>query len=393
MRPTAPGVAGRPLRVLLWGTYDTGKPRVRLLREGLRRNGAAVLEVHHPLWDAIEDKSQVRGLRRWLKLAANAAIAYPRLVWRYLRAPPHDVVLVAYPGLLDLFVLRPFAWARRVPLAWDWFLSAYDTIVLDRRLLSPRNPAAWLIRALEWSGPRLANVTFMDTAAHARRMEQVFGLPEGRIGRVWVGAEEARFSAGGDGVAHGDDAARPFTVLFYGQFIPLHGADVIVEAAAALRDHDVDWLLVGTGQEAARIDAALARHALPRVRRVDWMPYAELRDAMAGADVVLGIFGTSDKAASVIPNKVFQAAMARRPLITRDSPALREFLPDAPPFVSLVPAGDAGALAAAVLRAKAMLPGTRIVPDLALAPFDTAAIGCQLVELLQRATGRGAHNA
>jgi hypothetical protein len=95
----------------------------------------------------------------------------------------------------------------------------------------------------------------------------------------------------------------------------------------------------------------------------------------------------------VIPNKVFQAAMARRPLITRDSPALREFLPDAPPFVSLVPAGDAGALAAAVLRAKAMLPGTRIVPDLALAPFDTAAIGCQLVELLQRATGRGAHNA
>jgi glycosyltransferase involved in cell wall biosynthesis len=182
-------------------------------------------------------------------------------------------------------------------------------------------------------------------------------------------------------------------VLFYGQFIPLHGADVIVEAAAALRDHDIDWLLVGTGQEAARIDAALARHALPHVRRVDWMPYADLRDAMAGADVVLGIFGTSDKAASVIPNKVFQAAMARRPLITRDSPALREFLPDAPPFVSLVPAGDAAALAAAVLRAKAMLPGAQMVPDLALAPFDTAAIGRQLLELLQGTARRSAHNA
>src|SRR5690242_7863908 len=100
---------GRPPRVLLWGTYDTGKPRVRLLREGLRRNGADVVECHVPLWEAIEDKSQVRGLGRWLGLAARALGAYPRLLWRYLRAPAHDVVLVAYPGLLDLFVIKPFA--------------------------------------------------------------------------------------------------------------------------------------------------------------------------------------------------------------------------------------------------------------------------------------------
>jgi glycosyltransferase involved in cell wall biosynthesis len=386
MRPTTP-VAGRPLRVLLWGTYDTGKPRVRLLREGLARNGAQVLELHHPLWDAIEDKSQVRGLKRWLKLAASALFAYPRLAWRYLRAPKHDVVLVAYPGLLDLFVLRPFAWARRVPLAWDWFLSAYDTIVLDRKLLSPRNPVAWGIRALEWVAPRLADVTFMDTAAHARRMERVFGLAEGRIGRVWVGAEEARFSE----APTPDGEPRAFTVLFYGQFIPLHGAQTIVDAAASLRDEAIDWLLVGTGQEAARIDDALARLALPRVRRIEWMPYGQLRDAMARADVVLGIFGTSDKAASVIPNKVFQATMARRPLITRDSPALREFLPDAPPWVQLVPAGDPAALAAAVLRARAGLPRDPVepgpgAPDHALAPFDTAAIGRQLLEVLRRGT-------
>ena len=379
MRPTTNDVAGRPLRVLLWGTYDTGKPRVRLLREGLRRTGAEVFEIHQPLWTAIEDKSQVRGAGRWLKLAATALFAYPRLAWRYLRAPQHDVVLVAYPGLLDVFAIRAFAWMRRTPVAWDWFLSAYDTIVLDRGLLSPRNPLAWMIRALEWTAARLADIVFMDTAAHARRMERLFGLAQGRVGHVWVGAEEETFA----GAAPADATPRPFTVLFYGQFIPLHGAPSIVDAAALLRDEGIEWLLVGTGQDAERIDAALARLALPRVRRVAWMPYTELRDAMARADVVLGIFGGSEKAASVIPNKVFQAVMARRPLITRDSPAVREFLPDAPPWVQFVPAGDARALADAVLRAQAGLPPHPVAPELALAPFDTAAIGRQLAQVLQ----------
>jgi glycosyltransferase involved in cell wall biosynthesis len=153
-----------------------------------------------------------------------------------------------------------------------------------------------------------------------------------------------------------------------------------------LRDEDIDWWLVGTGQDADHIDAELARRALPGVHRVPWMAYPQLRDAMARADVVLGIFGTSDKAASVIPNKVFQAAMARRPLITRDSPALREFLPEAPPYVQFVPAGDPEALAAAVLHAKAVLPPHPLAPELALGPFDTAAIGRQLRAVLMDAT-------
>jgi glycosyltransferase involved in cell wall biosynthesis len=380
MRRTT-SLAGRPLRVLLWGTYDTGKPRVRLLVDGLRHNGADVHECHVDLWGGIEDKSQVRGIGRWLKLAARAAFAYPRLVVDYLRAPAHDVVLVAYPGLVDLFVVKPFAWIRRVPVAWDWFLSAYDTIVLDRRLVSPRHPIAWMIRGVEWLAVRVADVTFMDTAAHARRMERVFGLAEGRIGRVWVGAEQAAFAPTAENA--NASAQGAFTVLFYGQFIPLHGARTIVEAAALLRDAPIDWLLVGQGQEAAHIDGSLAALALPRVRRIAWMPYDRLRDAMARADVVLGIFGTSDKAASVIPNKVFQAVMSRRPLITRDSPALREFLREAPPFVQFVPAGDAEALAAAVRTACEGLHGAPMPEDLAMAAFDANAIGAQLVDLLR----------
>lgn len=377
--------ASKLTRVVLWGTYDTGKPRVRLLRDGLLRNGVEVLEIHSALWQGVEDKSLVRGLRRWARLAAAAVSAYPRLVRQYLRAPAHDAVLVAYPGMIDLFVLRMFAWWRRTPLAWDWFLSAYDTIVLDRKLVALRGPAAWGIRFVEWIAARLADVAFMDTAAHARRMERLFGLPQGRLGSVWVGAEESAFriSAATEVNGSSDSVRRPFSVLFYGQLIPLHGISTIVEAAALTQKEDIEWLLVGRGQESAILADALARHSLPRVRWVEWMDYGRLIDAMQRADVVLGIFGTSEKAGSVIPNKVFQAAMAGRPIITRDSPAIRELLRETPPLVQFVPAGDASALAAAVRLAKAGLAKRHGTQDLPIvAPFDTAAIGRQLIEVL-----------
>jgi len=79
------------------------------------------------------------------------------------------------------------------------------------------------------------------------------------------------------------------------------------------------------------------------------VPLAALPDELAAAAVVLGVFGAGEKAAMVVPNKVYQAAAAGRPLVTRDGPALREVL--APGEHCLVcPPGDPEALAATVVR-------------------------------------------
>ena len=181
-------------------------------------------------------------------------------------------------------------------------------------------------------------------------------------------------------------APRALKVLFYGQLIPLHGIATIVEAARLLRDEPIDWLLVGRGQDSALLAGLLAREPLPRVRWIEWIEYGDLLAHIADADLALGIFGTSDKAASVIPNKVFQVLAAGRPLVTRDSPAVRELLVHAPPWVQLVPPGDAASLAAAIL---AVAHGERAVEDAGAAarpPFDAAAIGGQLLDILSPST-------
>jgi glycosyltransferase involved in cell wall biosynthesis len=81
----------------------------------------------------------------------------------------------------------------------------------------------------------------------------------------------------------------------------------------------------------------------------DDVPLAALPGELARAAVVLGVFGAGRKAGMVVPNKVWQAAAAGRPLVTRDGPALREVLTPGEHCLACPPA-DPDALALAVRR-------------------------------------------
>jgi glycosyltransferase involved in cell wall biosynthesis len=357
---------------VLWGTCDTGKPRVRILRDGLRANGVDLIECRADVWAGIEDKSQVRGRWRWLRLLAGIVSVYPRLVWRYLRLPAHDWVLLGYPAIPDVFVIRLFAWLRGARISMDWFLSAYDTVVLDRALVARRHPIAGLLWGIEWAAVRLANHVFMDTVAHARRMERLFNLPPNRCGAVWVGAEDVFFAKAMQPAPERSD--EPLQVLFYGQFIPLHGVPTIIRAARILRNKPVDWRLIGGGQQAPLVRRMLESDPLPRLCWDEWVDYPALRGCIDMADVCLGIFGTSGKAASVIPNKVFQTLAAGKQVITRDSPAIRELDPQSLQQIVTVPADDPAALAAEI---ETRLHRDTVVVGAGGAAFRAEAIGRQ----------------
>ena len=79
------------------------------------------------------------------------------------------------------------------------------------------------------------------------------------------------------------------------------------------------------------------------------MDYELLPGELHRASCALGIFGTSDKARRVIPNKAFQALACGVPLVTADTPAARELLTDGESAL-LVPPGDPEALADALQR-------------------------------------------
>ena len=86
-----------------------------------------------------------------------------------------------------------------------------------------------------------------------------------------------------------------------------------------------------------------------------FVPKDELRAAISRSHVVAGIFGTSDKAARVVPYKVVHALAHGRPVVTASTPAIRRLLSPGVDCVT-APAGDADALAD-VLEALATDPG------------------------------------
>jgi len=336
------------MRVIYWGTYDLGKPRNRILIRGLKENGIDLVECHYDPWTTVEDKSQIKGLSQKLKFLLRWLLSYPSLIWRYLRLPSHQVVVVGYLGQLDVLILWPFAKFRGVPLVWDAFLSLYDTVVLDREMVGRYNPLALFLYGLEWLACRAADLVVLDTRAHADYFVRQFHIPPRKVCSVFVGAEPDIFST----ILPEDVVTRenkPFTVLFYGQFIPLHGIETIIQAAQILEDEAIAWVIIGQGQEDENIRAMLDRQPLSAVRWISWVKYTELMQWIGKADLCLGIFGDSDKAGRVIPNKVFQIISMGKPLITRDSSAIRELLSPEMAGVYLVPPADPSALAETVM--------------------------------------------
>jgi len=337
------------LRVVAWGTYDLGKPRTRILLDGMRRTFDSVIEIHADVWSGVEDKSQIHGWRHRAAALIRWLLAYPGLVYRYLTAPPHDAVVVFYMGHLDVLVICPWARLRGVPVVWDVILTMYDTVVEDRRNVAADGVVARLIGLWDRLALAAADRRVMLTRARADLTAERLGTPPERFDVVPLTVEAGAFSPVDPSPPKDPERLR---VLFYAQFTPMHGLDRVIAAAELAKNLPFDWRIIGRGQEGWRLEEWLERHRPDNVTWLEWVPYEDLRDEIAASDVCLGVFGDSSKAVSSAPNKLFQVLAVGRGLVTRDTLAMREILgDDSPPGIYLVADGTPEGIVVALKQA------------------------------------------
>jgi glycosyltransferase involved in cell wall biosynthesis len=230
---------------------------------------------------------------------------------------------------------------------FDVFLSLYDSMVLDRSAIGRRS---WKARSLAWvdrNSCRLADRVILDTSAHVAFFCEQFGLPREKFWVLPIGADDNVFKPAPQREGNG----QLYTVLHFGRYIPLHGLETVVRAAAALENagEKCRFLLVGEGEEREKIENLAKGLGIGSIEFMSNQSPTKLATVIGEADLCLGIFGETGKASRVVPNKVYEAMAAGRPVITGDSPAAREFLRDGEDCL-LCERGNPLALAGAIRR-------------------------------------------
>ena len=373
------------LRICFFGTYVTseGYPVNQVLLNGLRESGGSVSECHVGLWQGfLHEAFSGGGVATWPGFIVRALGVYTRLIGRYLCSGSHQVVIVGYPGYIDIVLARMLNIFRRRLLVLVSFISLYDTIVLDRERVDQRSWKAKLLYGLDRLAFRCADVVLVDTDEVADYFAQIFSLDPGKFHRSMVGNIFDRFAPTATHAA----LQTPLNILFFGTYVPLHGIEHIVEAADLLGEEEFEFTLIGRGQLYESVRREAEKRQLKSVHFIDeWITTEGLVERMRSADVCLGIFGTTPKASRVIPYKVFGALALRRPVITRDSPAAREILVDGESAL-LCEAGSGASLASALRRLR---DERELAGQLANAGFaryrdcaSAAAIGRDLLQAL-----------
>ena len=329
--------------VAYFGTYDPAYPRSAVTISGLRERGVAVYELRAPLPGlTAAEMATAAGVTR---LGAGLAAAHITLLRKLRGRVPIDAIVVGYPGHFMVPLGRVAATLCRTRLVFDPLVSLWDTFAGDRGLLDARGCRSIAVRAIDEVAFRLPDLVLADTTAHAAYYQEALGVSRSRLAVVPVGALPVPEA---DGSARRLRADEPLRVFQYGKWSPLHGADTVVAAADLLRHESFQFVLAGEGQLSSALRQDIASRRLTNVEWLGSLSPAALRAQALAADVCLGVFGRSDKAARVVPNKVFDGLRCGRPVVTADTRGVREFLTDGEDCL-LVPAADPATLTAALL--------------------------------------------
>jgi glycosyltransferase involved in cell wall biosynthesis len=264
------------------------------------------------------------------------------LVRFLVRRPEYDVCLAGFYGQPIALALSLF---QRRPIILDAYVSTFDTLCEDRGRLRPHSIGGRLARWLDQRSCHLATCVLTDTQAHAEYFAETFGVSEAKLAPVYVGCDETIFFPR-DVVSAGH---QPIEVFYYGAFLPLHGTEIIVQAASRLRNRpDIHFTIGGEGMRLGAVQRMVTERALPNLDLVGWIPLETLPDYIARAHICLGgHFSDVPKAARVISTKTFQFMAMGKPTIVGDNPATQEISAHGKQ-VCAVPMGDPEALADAI---------------------------------------------
>ena len=273
-----------------------------------------------------------------------------------------DVVILGFlPQLLWKRVSRKIG-QKEVVVVADFFLSLYDTICLDRKLVSAKGLISKTLRKMDENVLAGAKLVVTDTKADADFFASEYNINRDKFEVLYLEADE-RIYCKRNGIFEQDSYKEKASeskettgncikeVLYFGTGLPLQGTDVVLEAIdkVASKSNIKCTYIGGTKGISEGLLKRLSEH--PNVEMIDWLTQEELSARIAEASLcIAGHFNPDiDKADRTIPGKAYIYEAMGKPMILGDTKANHELFKEDEEH-TFVRRGDSVALAEAIQR-------------------------------------------
>ena len=257
-----------------------------------------------------------------IKNNINASIFLPKKN-RYLKLTKkilkkdYDILLVTGKPVLFLsWLLKPI---HQKKIIFDMFISDYDNLINDRKLVKKNSIKAKILWLIDKYSCSLTDKIILDTNKHINYFVNEFKVEKKKFSKILIGGDNDFFKQ------TKTKQNKEFIVEFHGTFIPLQGINIILKSAKLLEKENIKFRIIGYGQEHSKILKLAKNLNLKNIYFSNKnIPLEDLAKEINFADICLGIFGDSEKTQKVIPNKAFEVIACKKPLITSETPAIRE---------------------------------------------------------------------
>lgn len=304
------------MKVCFFGIYNPEYSRNRVLINGLKQNGVELIEC----------RTELKGIKKYFDL-----------IKKHCKIKnDYDVLFVAFPGYQVMILAR---FLTRKKIIFDAFASIYDSEVNDRKTTKENSLKAKYYWILDWLSCKLSNNVLLDTGENIKYFVKEFGISKEKFIRVFVGADN-NFENKQE-----ENVNEKFKIIFYGSNIPLQGVRYMLDSTKIIKDENVEFDIIGSS-----IKKQFGGEKIEGVRFFENLNYNELVKRISDSDICLGIFGDTEKTQRVIPNKIYDYASLKKPIITSDTLVIRELFDERD--LLLVPTAKPQKIAEAILFLK-----------------------------------------
>ncbi|MFX1258967.1 MAG: glycosyltransferase [Promethearchaeota archaeon] len=320
--------------ILYMGCYADNIHRNVIFLKGLRKNNLNVYEYN------VNSHNILKNLKLFLKN------------FKKLLNQNFELILFHSEAFIQFPLVKLLSTIKRVPLVHDIFISKLQTIYYDRQQIEKRKMPKFLLRTILFSMDliecRFSDSLLLDTYSHIKFFHEKFNVPIKKFRKVLVGSMDDIFYP----LEKDKNKDNKFIVGFLGTFIPLQGVEYIIKAAKILeKDDQIVFHIIGDGQTYKESRMLANRLNISNIIFFGYIPINKIPELIANFDINLGIFGDTAKAMQVIPTKVFDGMAMKKPMITLESPAIKELFKDNDNII-LCERANPESLAEAILKLK-----------------------------------------